>query len=123
MNEITAQKPVPVFVLALGGAALVAAALWSSLTLQAWTGAALLGAAGLAAWRFTATGQPGSPVQIIIDAIAFAIFAIARNNGIGFWQLPGPWQDVPLFNLAGAEIAYAVYLGCVSHRRAQLEIH
>jgi cyclic beta-1,2-glucan synthetase len=111
MTAMTAREPVPAFFLAFVGAALVAAGLWTSLALQLWIGAAVLGAAGLGAWRFAATGRPGSPVQIIIDAIAFGIFAIARNNAIGFWQLPGPWKDVPLFNPAGAEIAYAVYLG------------
>jgi len=33
-----------------------------------------------------------------------------RNDAIGFWQLPGPWADVPHFNIPGAAIAYAVYL-------------
>ncbi len=110
MMSKTAKSPVPPVVFAIVGAAWVAAGLWASLAFEAWTGAALFGAAGLALWRFETTRSPGSPVQIALDAFAFGIFAIARNDAIGFWQLPGPWKDVPLFNLAGAEIAYAVYL-------------
>src|SRR5581483_7742450 len=111
MISKTAQKPLPSFAFAAGGAVLVAAGLWTSLALQAWIVAALLGAAGLAGWRYAATRSLGSPIEIALDAAAFAIFAIVRNNAIGFWQLPGPWKDVPFFNLSGAEIAYAVYLG------------
>ncbi|HLH48404.1 MAG TPA: glycosyl transferase family 36, partial [Roseiarcus sp.] len=111
MISKTARKPLPSLAFAAGGAVLVAAGLWTSLALQAWIVAALLGAAGLAGWRYAATRSLGSPIEIALDAAAFAIFAIVRNNAIGFWQLPGPWKDVPFFNLSGAEIAYAVYLG------------
>ncbi len=110
MTLKTAKTPVPSFALAAIGAALVAAGLWASLAMTAWSGAAIAGALGLAAWRAAATGSPGSPIEVALDAFAFGIFAVARNNAIGFWQLPGPWKDIPLFNLTGADIAYAVYL-------------
>ena len=67
----------------------------------------VLGAAGLALWRFALTLEPLAPTQIALDAAAFAIFAFMRNDATGFWQLPGPWSDVPHFNVAGAAIAYA----------------
>src|ERR1700752_2137755 len=51
MMSKTAEKPVPSFILAIGGAALVAAGLWASLQSQSWIGAALFGALGLIAWR------------------------------------------------------------------------
>ena len=34
-----------------------------------------------------------------------------RNDGLGFWQLPGPWVDVFRFNLPSAAIALIVYVG------------
>ncbi len=42
---------------------------------------------------------------------AFAIFAIQRNDSLGFWQLPGPWADVLRFDPPGATIALIVYAG------------
>jgi cyclic beta-1,2-glucan synthetase len=111
MMSKTAKSPVRSLVVAVVGAALVAAGLWASLEREMWTGAALFGALGLVAWRSAAMGSPGSPAQIVLDAFAFGIFAFARNDAIGFWQLPGPWKDVPFFNVTGAQIAYLVYLG------------
>ena len=46
--------------------------------------------------------RPYSPALIAVDAAAFALFAILRNDGLGFWQLPGPWIDVLRFNLPSA---------------------
>ena len=54
-----------------------------------------------------------------MDAAAFAIFAIMRNDAAGFWQLAGPWSDVPHFNVAGASIAYAIYLDRLARRAAE----
>ena len=73
MTQMTAEKPVPSFVLALGGAALVVAGLWTSLAAETWTDAALFGAAGLALWRFETTGALGSPAQVVLDALAFGL--------------------------------------------------
>ena len=54
---------------------------------------------------------PYSAALIAIDAAAFAIFAIQRNDSLGFWQLPGPWADVWRFDPPGAAIALIVYVG------------
>ena len=48
--------------------------------------------------------RPFSNWLIAVDAAAFAIFAFLRNDGLGFWQLPGPWADVFRFNVPGATI-------------------
>ncbi|MGO8834061.1 MAG: GH36-type glycosyl hydrolase domain-containing protein [Roseiarcus sp.] len=95
----------------LAGAVLIACGVWASLSLQSWLLAAIFGAAGLALWRFVLKLQPFSPTHIALDAAAFAIFAIMRNDAAGFWQLAGPWSDVPRFNVAGAAIAYTIYIG------------
>ncbi len=94
---------------ALVGAALIAGAVDASLTGQQWIVAALAGAVGMALWRLAFVGA-WSPPLVLLDAAAFAIFAIQRNDGLGFWQLAGPWADVPRFNVADASIAYAVYI-------------
>ena len=97
--------------LALGtaGALLVALAIFASLAYRngfvrriggrGWHGA--VRQAALGRWRGTI---------IIFDALAFAIFAVQRNDYLAFWQLVGPWSDVARFNFAGASIAYAVYI-------------
>jgi cyclic beta-1,2-glucan synthetase len=92
------------------GAILIALGVWASVSLQSWALAAPAGAAGLALWRFALTSKPFAPAQIVLDAAAFAIFAFMRNDSIGFWQLPGPWSDVPHFNASGALIALIVYV-------------
>jgi len=92
------------------GAVLIACGIWASLSLQSWILAAIFGAAGLALWRVALAAEAFSPTRIALDATAFAIFALLRNDSIGFWQLPGPWLDVPRFDVAGAAIAYVVYL-------------
>jgi cyclic beta-1,2-glucan synthetase len=93
------------------GALLIAFGIWASLSLHSWPLAALAGAAGLALWRLALASKPLSPTQFALDAAAFAVFAIMRNDSIGFWQLPGPWADVPRFDVTGAAIAYVVYVG------------
>ena len=50
-----------------------------------------------------------------------------RNDAAGFWQLAGPWSDVPRFNAAGAAIAYAIYIvgslaALLSRHRALLAV-
>ncbi|MGD0642481.1 MAG: hypothetical protein ABSC22_17185, partial [Roseiarcus sp.] len=94
---------------ALIGVLFVAVAIFDSLSAQNWLAAGLMGAAGLALWRRGLLGVwPAWPT--VLDAAAFAIFAIQRNDSLGFWQLAGPWADVVRFNVAGAAIGYAIYL-------------
>ena len=64
--------------------------------------------------RAPARGPVGAPVfhgAPVFDAAAFALFAFQRNDGLGFWQLPGPWADVFRFNVPGATIAMLIYVG------------
>jgi cyclic beta-1,2-glucan synthetase len=110
MTSLAVSKPSASFLFVPGGAVLIAGAIGASLAWQSWILAALLGAAGLALWRLALVTKPLLPVNVAFDAAAFAIFAFMRNDGMGFWQLPGPWADVPHFDAAGAAIAYAVYL-------------
>jgi cyclic beta-1,2-glucan synthetase len=97
--------------LAAAGAVLLAVGVYAAI----WAGqpivAALAGAAGLAFLRSARAKRPYSAALIAFDAAAFAIFAIQRNDSIGFWQLPGPWADVWRFNLPGAAIALVLYTG------------
>ena len=51
---------------------------------------------------------------LVFDALAFAIFALQRNDYLAFWQLAGSWSDVFRFDAIGAAIAYAVYLAGTS---------
>jgi cyclic beta-1,2-glucan synthetase len=111
MNPAAATRPGASLATIVVGALLIGLAIWASLSLQSWMLAAPAGAAGLGLWRFALTSKPFSPTQVVFDAAAFAIFAFMRNDSIGFWQLPGPWSDVPHFDAAGAAIAYAVYVG------------
>src|ERR1700691_5389036 len=82
----------------LAGVALIVGALWASLGPHLWVVSAILGAAGPAAWRYAVKVDPLAPTQVALDAAGFAIFAIMRNDAAGFWQLAGPWSDVPDFN-------------------------
>ncbi len=95
----------------LGGVALLALAFYVAVLLRQPVLAAIAGAAGLALLRSARAERPYSHALIAIDAAAFAIFAIQRNNSLGFWQLPGPWSDVWRFNPPGAVIALTVYAG------------
>ncbi len=96
--------------LALFGVALIAGAVDASLTAHQWGIAAFAGAVGMALWRLAFVGA-WSAQLVLFDAVAFALFAIQRNDSLGFWQLAGPWADVARFNFADASIAYAVYVG------------
>src|SRR5208282_4976878 len=110
MNPAATRAPSPATTSALVGAALVAIAIFVSLGAQNWIVAGLVGAGGLALLRRALIGGwPATP--ILFDAAAIAIFALQRNDSLGFWQLAGPWADVARFNVAGAAIAYAVYIG------------
>ncbi len=110
MNQTAARAQRSALAFALIGALFVAAAIFASLSAQNWIVAGLAGAAGLALWRRGLLGVwPATPIAF--DAAAFAIFAFQRNDFLAFWQLAGPWADVPRFNVADAAIAYAVYVG------------
>ena len=93
----------------LGGAALLALAFYAAVELRQPFLAALAGAGGLALLRWARAERPYSAALIAIDAAAFVLFSVQRNDSIGFWQLPGPWTDVPRFDAAGAVIALSVY--------------
>jgi cyclic beta-1,2-glucan synthetase len=95
----------------LGGAALLALAFYAAVALRQPLLAALAGAGGLALLRWARAERPYSHALIAIDAAAFAIFAIQRNDSLGFWQLPGPWSDVWRFDPPGAVIALMIYAG------------
>jgi cyclic beta-1,2-glucan synthetase len=95
----------------LGGAALLALGLYAAVALKQPILAAVGGAAGLALLRFAWAERPFSAALIAFDAAAFAIFAVQRNDSLGFWQLPGPWADVWRFDPPGATIALIVYAG------------
>ena len=95
----------------LGGVALLALAFYAAVVLRQPLLAAVAGAAGLALLRWARAERPFSHALIAIDAAAFAIFAIQRNDSLGFWQLPGPWSDVWRFDPPGAVIALLVYAG------------
>jgi cyclic beta-1,2-glucan synthetase len=73
--------------------------------------AAIAGAGGLALLRVALAERPYSMALLAVDAAAFAIFSFQRNDGLGFWQLPGPWSDVFRFNVPGATIGLAIYFG------------
>ena len=110
MNPRAARAHGSALAFVLLGALFVAVAIFASLSARNWIVAGLAGAAGLALWRRALLGD-WSAAPIALDAAAFAIFAIQRNDTLGFWQLAGPWADAPRFNVADAAIAYAVYLG------------
>ena len=93
------------------GLALVAvAAYWAILSREPIL-AAIAGAVGLELLRLALSERPYSKALIAVDAVTFAIFAFQQNDGLGFWQLPGPWADVFRFNVPGATIALAIYVG------------
>ena len=91
------------------GALVIAAAITASVPYQQAPLAGLLGAAGLLIWRNTAT-RTLNLVAVAADFTAFALFASARNDGLSFWQLVGPWIDVFRFNAYGALIGHLVYI-------------
>ena len=109
MDRSIARDRISSLALGTSGALLVALAIFASLDYRNGFVAGLAGAGGMALWRQAALGRWRGTI-IIFDALAFAIFAVQRNDYLAFWQLVGPWSDVPRFNFAGASIAYAVYI-------------
>ena len=109
--RVLVRRPASPHALAAGGAALLACGFYAAVGFSQPVIAALAGAAGLALLRWARAERPYSAALIAVDAAAFAIFAIQRNDSIGFWQLPGPWGDVWRFDAAGATIALIVYAG------------
>ena len=103
----TAAKAVP----AAAGLALVALGFYLAVAAREPAFAAIAGAGGLALLRAALSERPYSRALLAVDAAAFAIFAFQRNDGLGFWQLPGPWADVFRFNVPGATIGLAIYFG------------
>ncbi len=103
--------PRPVALPTLGGVALLALGLYAAVALRAPIVAAIAGAGGLALLRLAWVERPYLRALLALDAAAFAIFAIQRNDSLGFWQLPGPWADVWRFDPPGAAIALTVYVG------------
>ncbi len=93
----------------LAGAALVAAGIYLAAAMGQALPAAIAGAGGLALLRWALAERPSSPAIVVVDLFAFALFALDRNDGLGFWQLPGPWLDVMRFNLPSAVIALLLY--------------
>ena len=94
---------------ATAGTFLVALAIFASLSQRQW-GCPRLRAPR--AWRFGVRrgSANGAGRSLFFDALAFAIFAIQRNDNLAFWQLAGSWSDVFRFDAIGAAIAYTVYL-------------
>ena len=109
MDRSIARDRISSLALGTAGALLVALAIFASLDYRNGFVAGLAGAGGMALWRQAALGRWRGTI-IIFDALAFAIFAVQRNDYLAFWQLVGPWSDVARFNFAGASIAYAVYI-------------
>src|SRR5271168_474756 len=109
MDRSIARDRISSLALGTTGALLVALAIFASLDYRNGFVAGLAGAGGMALWRQAALGRWRGTI-IIFDALAFAIFAVQRNDYLAFWQLVGPWSDVARFNFAGASIAYAVYI-------------
>ncbi len=109
-RPFTRRPAAPAFLVA-AGTALLALGFYGAIVARQPIVAALAGAAGLALLRRARAERPYSAALIAIDAAAFAIFALQRNDSIGFWQLPGPWADVGRFNSPGATIALIVYAG------------
>ncbi len=93
------------------GAALVAAGVYFAAAERQAILAAIAGAGGLALLRRVRAERPYSWAIVAVDAAAFALFSLLRNDGLGFWQLPGPWIDVLRFNLPSATIALILYVG------------
>ena len=106
-----ARLSAPPLLLAAAGPALLALAFYASVWARQPIVAAALGAGGLAALRAAFAQRPFSNLVIAFDAAAFAAFAFMRNDGLGFWQLPGPWLDAARFDAAGATIALVIYVG------------
>ncbi len=110
-SPAVARRPLGQALPSAAGPALVALAIYAAVAARQPVLAAVAGAGGLALLRMGFAQRPYSSALIAIDAAAFALFAFLRNDGIGFWQLPGPWADAFRFNLPSAAIALIVYAG------------
>ena len=106
-----ALRPVARTPTAAAGLGLVALAAYWAIVSREPILAAIFGAGGLQLSRAAFSERPYSKALVAADAAAFAIFAFQRNDALGFWQLPGPWADVFRFNVPGATIALAIYIG------------
>src|SRR5271165_6539044 len=95
---------------AVAGLALVALGAYGAILSREPILAAIAGAGGLQLLRMALSERPYSKALVAVDAAAFAIFAFQRNDGLGFWQLPGPWADVFRFNVPGATIGLVIYV-------------
>ena len=109
MDRSIARDRISSLALGTAGALLVALAIFASLDYRNGFVAGLAGAGGMALWRQAALGRWRGTI-FVFDALAFAIFAVQRNDYLAFWQLVGSWSDVPRFNFFGASIAYALYV-------------
>src|SRR5271163_1976790 len=109
MDRSIARDRISSLALGTAGALLVELAIFASLDYRNEFVAGLAGAGGMGLWRQATLGRWRGSL-VIFDALAFAIFAVQRNDYLAFWQLVGPWSDVPRFNFWGATIAYAVYI-------------
>src|ERR1700761_1740254 len=72
------------------GLGLLAFAFYAAIALLHPIIAALTGAGGLVFLRWARAERPFSQALILIDLVAFVLFAYDRNDSLGFWQLPGP---------------------------------
>ncbi len=95
----------------MAGIALVAVGIWLAVAGREAVPAAVAGAVGLALLRWVRAERPFSQALVAVDAAAFLLFSLLRNDGLAFWGLPGPWLDVFRFNLPSAAIALIVYAG------------
>ena len=109
MTPAVAQRPAGQLWAVIAGAALVAAGIFLATAERQAVLAAIAGAGGFALLRSARAERPYPQALVVVDAAAFALFALDRNDGLGFWQLPGPWIDVLRFNLPSAVIALLVY--------------
>ena len=111
--EMTAPAAMPLAPRALkaaAGSALAALAIYLAVATHAPFTSAIAGSGGLWLLRYALSERPYSNALVIVDAAAFAIFAYLRNDGLGFWQLPGPWLDVFRFNVPGSALALIIYV-------------
>ncbi len=109
MTPAVVQRPARRLWAVIAGAGLVAAAIFLATAERQAILAAIAGAGGFVLLRSARAERPCPAAFVVVDAAAFALFALDRNDGLGFWQLPGPWIDVLRFNLPSAVIALLVY--------------
>jgi cyclic beta-1,2-glucan synthetase len=111
MTPPISQRPSAQALLAAAGLTLLALGFYFAVVARQPIFAAVTGAVGLALLRLARAERPYSIALFVADAVAFAIFAFNRNDGLGFWQLPGPWADVFRFDIPGSVIGLTIYAG------------